>query len=134
MSFSKMLRVTGFFLIGKGLLYFLSLIWIMYSYAERGIIGEYSGLFFFSVLFFTATMILGIYFSELGAIKPGKPVRKRILTLRKEIPRKRVALMLGIEFLGAIFILMNIPELPRLWISLIVEFITLIWAIIQREG
>ena len=129
MDFGKLLRITGFLLIGKGLLEFISLIGIMYGYAERGVIDNFSGLFLFSIIFYTATMILGIYFAELGGVETKKPGEKRIITLRKEIPRGRVLIFLGIEFLGAVFILMNIPELPRLWVVLGAEFITLVYGL-----
>ena len=132
MDFGKLLRITGFLLIGKGLLEFISLIGIMYGYAERGVIDNFSGLFLFSRIFYTATMILGIYFAELGGVETKKPGGKRIITLRKEIPRGRVLIFLGIEFLGSVFILMNIPELPRLWVVLGAEFMTLVYGLMGR--
>ena len=123
-----MLRITGLVLLVKGLLSWMSLIGIMYSYADRGIIKDYFTLFLIINIFFVASIFLGIYFSELGTMLPNKLFKKRILTLRKDIPARRVGIFLFFEIIGSILIFLIIPEFPKLWIFIVVEFITCVLA------
>ncbi len=134
LNFETALRLTGLLLIGKGLLCWLSQIGIMYGYAERGMIDNYSKIFLVADIFFMATVILGIYFSELGVIKTRKPNAKKIITLRKEIPTRRVGIFLFLEILGSILIFLTIPQFPKLWIFTIIEFITCVWALMRAVG
>ena len=50
LNFETALRLTGLLLIGKGLLCWLSQIGIMYGYAERGMIDNYSKIFLVAAL------------------------------------------------------------------------------------
>jgi len=131
-SFEGLARLTGLALIGRAFFYWLSLIGIMHSYAERGEIDEKSGIFLFTYIFLAASAILGIYLLDLGLIKVRKKEKKPLITLRKEIPKKRVQIFLAIELIITFFILLNIPELPKLWIILIIEIFTLLYSLVRE--
>lgn len=134
LNFGTMLRATGVVLVIKGALCWMAQIGIMYAYAERGIVDNYSTVFLLADIFFTGSIILGIYFSELGTIKAKKSERKRAITLRKDIPTRRAGIFLFFEIIGSILIFLTIPEFPRLWIFIVIEFITCVWAMGRAVG